>query len=1243
MSTGPSDAQIRHMAHLQTAALSDITQLGARLPELCRSLRPFNLVSVVQPLAGLLTIPAHQTATRRISALIHLAAQHCEGARQPTHQQLGEWLDRVHADPITHLEDPAEDVHVSNLVTERGNARLFQGHLDHIDYHLRHTLRVVAKLNRPWTPSALRNAHAMLSISEAIAVRAEVVRNTMADSELRAPVRPSKAMTSDLHNRTTLGPEDLRRIGVSVNDLKPFLFHPETAKPSPSLGSIGHSELERRPLLLTDGRLTAMLPHALGPAVQRYLLERVVTEGNQRSFGRMLTEQHIKELGSFAAHNWDIRLEGPFRADIRSGVADGLGVFDEGAYVHLVYAPDTAGAIVGSGLESTHDCGSVVTQLTARAAKALAKRADYRRGLTVLVHGGVGRPFVAGFNRTPPNWQVVCMSVADFVLLSWDEGISALRVWKLLDQEHRLAQSGMRVESVGGFVDLYGCLRSQDFAFAPSTLAVTQGVSISILPEFAGPLRCLLRTNLDLHGVIGIDGETIVEVQHKTLGESISVPRASRIYASRDHVERGELLACVEIHKVPWWIHASGRGHQASHRLAIYGVWESTVNLLSRLAPLFESELEMAIERSVVCRLRFPDIHSYSSTIEEEVNDPNEPHIAIVDSTATVDYLVTHLQRFARADNVADRALAAVLVRVGFAIAKEPVPSNEVISRWVESAISSDSARSFHMTPVQTAAEEIYSSVALHEPRLEMPEDRAWSHLRLTSDAGYSGAPGPLPDEVVPTVLHDAVSAIWSRIKEKLITLDRRSVVERALANWEAIQKDRAEWRRAAAALLAIHENESAVIRMANQRENERARAGLACRVIAEMALSTAPYGTGFRCGMADLDALVAQVCKLLECAAQSDAHYYKLSSTVPVAQPNGSLEFGTVASGMLRPYWETLGERHFREDAEGYASLFEGKQQSEGPDQELKEAFWAEFGLTHHDCGKVLRWLTDEGLRRSAVQFVLRKRELFDRLNSLGVRDIEKPYRQLVLAPRSRWDEEQPAGARQKDWYPWRYNRRLSVLRRPILQLSSEDDPMVLLSPTRFEHSMVYLTQVAFGRLPSEMFESRAMTGYVGRMVHKHGHDFNEQVGAMCRELGWKTRVEVPMTYFGSQSTLGDIDVVAWHDESRIVYVIECKRLRMDRTIGEVGERLTEYSVGRPGGDGELSALARHLRRLTYVRGDGRERLVGLTQRGGQSVDVRSALVTDIPTPMQFSKRHADVLDVVTDYSTLDGALRRN
>src|SRR4051812_17458993 len=54
-----------------------------------------------------------------------------------------------------------------------------------------------------------------------------------------------------------------------------------------------------------------------------------------------------------------------------------------------------------------------------------------------------------------------------------------------------------------------------------------------------------------------------------------------------------------------------------------------------------------------------------------------------------------------------------------------------------------------------------------------------------------------------------------------------------------AVERDRATWRMTASALLALYRDTGDVLRAANEREAERSLAGLASRVIAEMALST--------------------------------------------------------------------------------------------------------------------------------------------------------------------------------------------------------------------------------------------------------------------------------------------------------------------------------------------------------------------------------------------------------------------
>ena len=1238
MSIGPTDAQLKLMAQARTTALTNVAQMVARLPQLRRWLRPFSASSVVPPLAGLLTMAQHQAATRRISALIHIALRCCKGTREPRHGELNRWLHQIQDDPLTHLEDPVDDVHVSNVLTVHGNRRLFQGNLDSTDYYLQQTLHTLHSLQRGWVQPAAKHAHALLAVSEVMAERVGHTRYTLASNEPRTEIRLTEEIVSDLVQRVTFDHADLERMGVSLQQLSPFLLDPKGVFSAQEF--LGHTYAERRPILVTGEEVKTILPHALGPAAERYLCERVVVEGDRRRFDFELTQLQVKDFASLAARNWNIRPSQEFRGDASSGVVDCVGTFDRGAYVHMVYVPDDVRAIVHEGLESTHDLGESVRTLTGRNIRRLSGRPDYRRGLTLLVHGGVGRSFAARLNRPPAGWHILCLSIADFCHLSWDTGISALRTWKILNQRHLLEERGMYVQCVGGFVDLYGFLKAHQFFLVPPQLSVSRGASVAIWPEFASGLRQSVRADVDLHNVRAPDGKTWIGVQRKSLGPTLPTPGAIPIYASREYAERGELMGCVKTDLRPWWVRASSHGPENPRGQFLYGVWESTVNLLSRLAPLFDKDLPMGTVGPVVCRLRFPDIRDFSLDVEEGDRVSEAPRVHVTGTTATIDYLAVHLRQFAQADNRADRNLAKSLVTAAFGFAGLPTPADPVVAQWTGRVIASDRARSFHMTPVRTAEENIYSTVPIPRPRFEKPEDRAWSWLRVAEEAGYTGPPGPLPDDVVPRVLRGAVEAVWKRISDRLVTLERRSVIECALANWESIQEDRAEWRRTAAALLAVHENDDAVIEMANRRENDRTVAGLASRVIAEMALCTAPMEEGMVCTATDLDELIALVSRLLDCAAQSDAHYYKLANSPPIAHSNGGLEFGGAAAATLGPYWATVGERHFREDASRYADAFAQRDQRDKPPEDLEAAFRAEFGLGFHDCFEILNWLTDECLERNTIQFVLSRTKLMAKLRELGLQEPGMVFNQFVLLPRQRWDESSPDSASKRDWYPWRYNRRLSVLRRPLVQFSKGVDPDVLLSAARFEHCLKYLVQVASGHLPGSMFDSQDMKRYIGRVVDQQGHAFNKKVGARFRGLGWQVSVELQMTYFGAARRLGDVDVVAWRTDVDVVYVVECKRLRMDRTIGEVGERLKEYGVGARAEGEALSELGKHQRRLDYLRTKGRARLAELTGGSETKMDVRSALVTDVPTPMQFHREHADSIDVVADYATLEGAV---
>ena len=116
-------------------------------------------------------------------------------------------------------------------------------------------------------------------------------------------------------------------------------------------------------------------------------------------------------------------------------------------------------------------------------------------------------------------------------------------------------------------------------------------------------------------------------------------------------------------------------------------------------------------------------------------------------------------------------------------------------------------------------------------------------------------------------------------------------MIERSLLNFGAAQKEHRDWFRSTAAQFALYESEE-VQAVANERIFGRDTASLTCRIIAEMALCTSPFGVGSACTTTDLDFLIAEVSTLLECASQRDGLHHGLMTGQLIMYPNGSFGF---------------------------------------------------------------------------------------------------------------------------------------------------------------------------------------------------------------------------------------------------------------------------------------------------------------------------------------------------------------
>ena len=1202
--------------------------------KLVKQLKKFSFAMVAQRLGGLLTQPENHSATARIEALIHLAALTCRGKATPTTQQLRNWLNNtMFKDPITGMEDPVEDVFVSNMIMWMGNARLFTGKWYGQGYFVQTCLRALRTISmnadRAWFGQAQRHVTALLRLSEALAERAGASRNSLAESEPRKHVRVSAPIINECTARVTFSESDLCAIGLSREDLEPFVFDISVSSEMMEQ-TLGHTALERRPILYLDDLAIVAIPTAISVAVLRLVLDYASAHGDSGFLAQTIAEIQWYEIMQ-GCTAWEIESNDALELHISEDMIDHSGMFDEGGYVHLLLACDNLQHTAVDGLHSIHSLKTSFSKRITEIAKTLSDRPDYRGGLTIVVQGGLGRGFKVGIADLPPGWSCLCLSMDDFVLLRSEPEFTALRAWKLLQQEEHLRERGIFISNLSGFLNYYEYRHNEAFELTPGNQA--PGV-VHLASDLIRSFRHRTRVGVDRHAVKGPKKSAWIEVQREGETTFFREDSGQPIYASVHHAANGELLGCVETKNRTWWVYSTEQPTEKRHRRLIAMVWEMTLNWLNRLAPLLEARSMQLRSGEILYRLTFPDIEELEDEMDWEEQDIARPSMEIRGTNVIIGCSGPYLQSFALARNLGERLMIETLIRGVCAVSKVPTLTATSTDEIVQAVVLSDEARFIHMTPAMTAEEMMHEAVLVPRPRHLSLEDRAWSRFGLAGQSGWISRSASISDTEAQELLNGAVSAVWRRIRSKLRTLDRYSVIERSLLNFEAIRKERREWHLAAAALLATHEDRAEVMQTANQEEWKRGIAGLASRVVAEMAICTSPLQAGTACSGADLDSLVAEVWTLVECASQSDALHHGMASSGPIVLENGWFSFADSFEDLIGPYLDAQGKRLFQEAADDYGQSFATQNFSKTPDREFNAAFIAEFGLDIETFGEFIELLVTESIKRNEVLFQLQKSEVIDRLIEAGASDPKKAYEMLSLKPRKRWDENKPDNAGRRDWYPWRYNRRLSIIRRPLIQLSIADSPRVVVIPTLIDQTLRYLLQAHDGNLPEGIFDSQQMKSWVGHAADRRGHAFNNKVARRLEKLQWNAVTEVSLPFEDGDHELGDVDVLAWKTDCNVVYAIECKSLSFDRTVGEIGERLNQYVPTIEGG--QRTQLQKHLDRISYLE-TSRSQLATLTAIAENEQTLRSALVTEDLVPMQFLGRGRETLDVIIDYASLE------
>jgi hypothetical protein len=169
----PDLEQLMAAAQMFGNGSMSLKAIASENAERVAALSLFDPIDVAATFGGLLTVPELQSNCIRLETLAHLALAFCRGRKKPHSTDISRWYSEIGEDWAGRMEDPAEDMFVSNIATSRGNFRVLGGVWESAGFYLQRIVNVVEGMPQGRGYDRLGDSiYALLRLSDVVCERA---------------------------------------------------------------------------------------------------------------------------------------------------------------------------------------------------------------------------------------------------------------------------------------------------------------------------------------------------------------------------------------------------------------------------------------------------------------------------------------------------------------------------------------------------------------------------------------------------------------------------------------------------------------------------------------------------------------------------------------------------------------------------------------------------------------------------------------------------------------------------------------------------------------------------------------------------------------------------------------------------------------------------------------------------------------------------------------------------------------
>lgn len=1194
-----------------------------------------NLLNI---LIGLSLDPRYQSNHTRLLTLIQLALVCARGDRRPSQADLSTMLNGLIEMDSGINEDVAEDAFCVGVGFAGHERLIVNGIYVASDESLQRLLDAIFSEDFPAREGLYAECVALLAVSDAIVRRAGLFLHAAADSIPRQTGWPEDIdALAALGQAARFSGSALRTMGVSLDALAPFILEDVTDLPD---APFGRTALNVQPLLRDGDGIVVPAPSFLSPAMRLRLTDRIARGAVPRAATSVFHEIQFarwtlfdaRTTGARALSNDDVDMPEPgfelfgdyFHAVLR---------FDEDKLAHLVVLgcdwqspPD---ADIGAVRRESPDFETGLADHLSASFEALRQQFGSEAGLTIIVHDSPGWGLSMALpDDFAPDWFIIGTDAPGLTALFADPAFSLLDCWKMQRQARKMREAGFQLVIWPNPVDWWTVWRDQGFSFWPETLDIAafggiahQGVDIGRFRRFGR----LLGGRHPAPTAYG-DARTV----ERWIGP-MTPPgeHAKPVFYATIEAIMGTFSAVVETDRGFWWVAVGRPPFTLEDGTWLKLLWEGSIEWVLKLAQSAPSDVPKSIDALEIRLLPVPDhIIDASDTPELLRAGPGSPVVNLLLPPNFIDLFSTE-------NNTGDKALVTLLAQ-SIRLALDLPLDDAALAGWVDEVTADPNLKMIHVTKSADPALQLDGKILPVPLRfiqvVDVREAERAARQRL-AQRGIVIDQAEITGKAATTrALHTLVDEFWQHCRSKLATLDQGSVITLTMRLIETLHRERVSSERGARARQSLYADYR---QWASHMISERDGAFRTYRAIIEMAVCEAATTGGQKAALSDIDTMAGEIIAMFRAADQSDAVHHDLVAPDLQFRADGVWEATDGgAAAYMQSYLEACLADIIADDIDNYPDLFTANLRDPPPsDDPMLQAFAAEFGLGMVEVAALQTALLEVADDLSVDVVDLSEAELISQLEAeVDLSTLRAFTQSFTLSPRPQWDKA-PTGFDRDDIYPWVFERRLSLMTRPIIRVGEGAAARWIYGVRQLQMGLHYASHLLeSGTWAKAKLRSPEARAWVDAEVGRRGLTFEVEIGELAEARGWRAFVNRPMREFGAAENLGDLDVLAISPDGATWIVIECKWFGGARSPREAASWLQDYH----GHDGDK--LDRHLKRAAWIR----ENAATVAKRLKLQPPCRilGRIVTTTPAPLSYVRTLPKDAAVLTR-RTLEVALR--